>query len=103
MNFTPCSGPLEWDLGTHGIRISFSYHGRRYGATYLPDVAVEQGWTKEETLISLMRKAGWSGKSSEWKKVENLGCIRYEGKRASLGYQQYREWRTWADSLPNEQ
>ena len=60
-NFTDCNGPLDWELGVHGIRISFlNKNGtRRYGATYLPDVAVEQGWSKEETLESLMRKAGW--------------------------------------------
>jgi AMME syndrome candidate gene 1 protein len=27
-------------------------------------VAVEQGWSKEEALGSLMRKAGWDGSSS---------------------------------------
>ncbi|MCJ1432557.1 hypothetical protein MMC27_001914 [Xylographa pallens] len=103
MNFTPCSGPLEWNVGTHGIRVSFSYHGRHYGATYLPDVAVAQGWTREETMISLMRKAGWSGRSSDWKKVGDLKCIRYEGKVATLGYSQYRDWKTWTDSRPKEQ
>ncbi|KKY21601.1 putative ammecr1 family protein [Phaeomoniella chlamydospora] len=62
-DFTTCSNPLDWELGTHGIRISFANKSktRRYGATYLPDVAVEQGWTKEETVESLMRKAGWDG------------------------------------------
>ncbi|MCJ1318561.1 hypothetical protein MMC15_003891 [Xylographa vitiligo] len=103
MNFTPCSGPLEWNVGTHGIKISFSYHGRHYGATYLPDVAVAQGWTQEEAMISLMRKAGWSGRLNDWKKVGDLKCIRYEGKAATLKYSQYREWRTWMDSKPQGQ
>ena len=97
MNFTPCAGPLDWELGTHGIRISFTYHGRRYGATYLPDVAVEQEWTKEETIVSLMRKAGWSGRSSEWTKVIDLKCIRYEGKKASVGYQTWKDFHAWAE------
>ena len=87
---------MDWDLGIHGLRISFTYHGRRHGATYLPDVAVEQGWTKEETLISLMKKAGWSGRSSEWKKVD-LRIERYEGKKASLGYREWKEWKTWVE------
>ena len=65
-DFTTASNPLDWDLGVHGIRISFTSPSgtRRYGATYLPDVAVEQGWTKEETIESLMRKAGWEPPSS---------------------------------------
>jgi uncharacterized protein (TIGR00296 family) len=58
-NFETCAGPLDWELGVHGIKISFYQKGKRYSATYLPDVAVEQGWNKEETLESLVRKAGW--------------------------------------------
>lgn len=96
-NFSaPTSDPLDWTIGTHGIRISFSYHGRRYGATYLPDVAKEQGWTKEEALVSLMRKAGWSGKKGEWRNVQNLELVRYEGKKVSLDYGEYKEWMDWA-------
>ncbi|KAL4908067.1 hypothetical protein BDW74DRAFT_115406 [Aspergillus multicolor] len=63
--FEPCTNALDWSLGTHGIRISFIHRGRRFGATYLPDVPVEQGWTKEETIKSLMHKAGWDGAHHE--------------------------------------
>ncbi|PYI19734.1 hypothetical protein BO99DRAFT_402535 [Aspergillus violaceofuscus CBS 115571] len=62
--FEPCTNALDWILGLHGLRISFIHRGRRYGATYLPDVAVEQGWTKEETVKSLMQKAGWDDHSN---------------------------------------
>lgn len=95
-NFEPASGPMDWTLGTHGLRISFTIHGRRYGATYLPDVASEQGWTKEETLVSLMRKAGWSGRKEEWRKVE-LNVVRYQGKKVELGYGEWKEWRDWVE------
>jgi len=77
-------------------------HGRRYGATYLPDVAKEQGWTKEETLVSLMRKAGWSGSSSSWLKTWREGkgeIVRYEGKAVGLRYGEWREWRDWVDNV----
>ncbi|KAK0940005.1 hypothetical protein LTR29_008474 [Friedmanniomyces endolithicus] len=99
-NFSqPTKDPLDWTLGTHGIRISFSVHGRRYGATYLPDVAQEQGWSKEETLVSLMRKGGWSGSSSRWLSTWRDGkgeLVRYEGKAVGLHYGEWREWRQWA-------
>ncbi|RPB22781.1 hypothetical protein L211DRAFT_866135 [Terfezia boudieri ATCC MYA-4762] len=88
-DFEPAEHSMDWEHGIHGLRISFVYHGRRLGATYLPDVPVEQGWTKEETLISLMRKAGWSGRESEWKKVE-LDVTRYKGTKASVTWEQYR-------------
>jgi uncharacterized protein (TIGR00296 family) len=93
-NFEPASSPLDWSLGVHGIRISFSHHSRRYGATYLPDVALEQGWTKEETLVSLMRKAGYNGRKDDWKKVD-LQVVRYQGKKVSLDYGEWKEWRAW--------
>jgi len=32
----------------------------RYRAVYLPEVAVEQNWNKEQTLSSLSMKAGMS-------------------------------------------
>lgn len=97
-NFSkPTRDPLDWVVGKHGIRISFSYHGRRYGATYLPDVAKEQGWTKEEALESLVRKAGWSGRKGDWRTVQNLELVRYEGKKVSLGYGNYKDWRDWVE------
>lgn len=95
-DFEPASHPLDWTLGVHGLRISFTHHGRRYGATYLPDVAREQGWTKEETLVSLMRKAGYNGKKDDWAKVE-LNVVRYQGKKVSLGYGEWKEWRGWVE------
>lgn len=97
---TPTKDPMDWTLGKHGLRISFSNHGRRYGATYLPDVAREQGWTKEETLISLMRKAGWSDSSRSWQKTWRDGkaeLVRYEGKQVGLQYDEWKAWRDWVD------
>jgi uncharacterized protein (TIGR00296 family) len=94
-NFEPISDPFDWYIGTHGLRISFTYHGRRHGSTYLPAVAEEQGWTKEETLISLMRKAGWSGRKDDWRKVDDLRVIRYQGLQCKLSYREWREWRDW--------
>jgi AMMECR1 domain-containing protein len=79
------------------VRLSFTHHGRRFQATYLPDVAAEQGWSQEETLVSLMRKAGWTGRSGEWRKVADLKVVRYEGRKASAGFEEWREWREWVD------
>lgn len=95
-DFEDCDDADDWTLGLHGLRISFVYHGRRYGATYLPDVASEQGWTKEETLVSLMRKAGWMGRKDRWRDVE-VDCVRYQGKKESLEFGEYKKWRAWVD------
>lgn len=88
---------MAWEIGKHGLRISFTYHSRRYGATYLPDVARDQGWTKEETLVSLMRKAGWNGRRDDWRKVGDLNVVTYQGLKVSIHYRQWREWRDWVE------
>jgi AMME syndrome candidate gene 1 protein len=98
-DFESVSDPMDWEIGKHGIRISFTHRGRRYGSTYLPNVASEQGWNKDETMYSLMRKAGWSGRSDEWRKVADLQVIRYQGSKSALSYQDWQGWRAWADAV----
>ncbi|KAI2631336.1 AMMECR1 domain-containing protein [Hypomontagnella submonticulosa] len=96
-DFEDCADAMDWEIGIHGLRISFTDRGRRYGATYLPDVAAEQGWTKEETLVSLMRKAGWAGRKDKWQAVD-LKVVRYQGRKASIQYPEYKRWRDWVDA-----
>ncbi|KAK3898001.1 AMMECR1 domain-containing protein [Staphylotrichum tortipilum] len=95
-DFEDAADAMDWALGTHGLRIAFHERGKRYGATYLPDVAVEQGWTKEETVVSLMRKAGWMGRKDRWEEV-GLSVVRYQGRKESLGYGEFKRWREWAE------
>jgi len=102
-NFETIRDPMDWEIGKHGLRISFIHQGRRYGSTYLPDVAREQGWNKEETIVSLMRKAGWNGRSSEWRGVRDLNVVRYQGFRESLGYREWNEWRSWVRETGRDQ
>lgn len=99
-DFEDADDVLDWELGTHGIRISFQWEGRRHGATYLPDVATEQGWTKEQTLVSLMRKAGWEGRRDRWREVADAGSmkvVRYRGDKEQVVYDEFKAWRDWAD------
>ena len=46
----------DWTLGKDGIVLVS--RGRR--ATFLPQVPVEQGWTKEETIARLAQKGGFA-------------------------------------------
>lgn len=117
--FEPCRDAMDWTLGTHGLRISFTHRSRRHGATYLPDVAVEQGWSKEETVESLMKKAGWDGgyghgvarrllrgsgrgeqqsTKQPWEEVSDFRAVRYTGLKSSANYQEWKEWRAWVDT-----
>jgi len=96
-DFEDAEDALDWELGVHGIRISFYARNRRYGACYLPDVAVEQGWTKEETIVSLMRKGGWTGKKDKWREVEDMKVVRFQGFVESVGYEEFKDWRKWEE------
>jgi AMMECR1 domain-containing protein len=43
-HFEEAAGFLDWEIGTHGIRIEFfNERGVKKTATYLPEVAPEQG------------------------------------------------------------
>ncbi len=46
--------PAEFRIGEQGVILEKGFHR----AVYLPEVALEQGWTMEETLSSLSMKAG---------------------------------------------
>lgn len=54
--------PDEFIIGKHGIIIRKGFRS----AVFLPQVAPEQGWTREETLAHLCLKAGLS--PDEWQK-----------------------------------
>lgn len=82
----------DWEIGVHGIRLSFYDKGRRYGSTYLPNIASDQGWTKDETLFSLVRKAGWVGGRGRWKDLD-LKVTRYQGQKKSMLYDEFKKWR----------
>ncbi|KAK7433380.1 hypothetical protein QQZ08_000320 [Neonectria magnoliae] len=96
-DFEEVDDKYDWDVGVHGLRLSFYDRGRRYGSTYLPDVAAEQGWTKDETLFSLIRKAGWMGSRKHWKDLD-LNVTRYQGKKSTLEYSAFKKWRAGLDA-----
>jgi AmmeMemoRadiSam system protein A len=56
----------EFVLGKHGIVMEY----QRRRAVFLPQVATEQGWSKEETLQHLSRKAGLA--SNAWQAKETI-------------------------------
>lgn len=106
-DFEPCADVDDWVLGEHGIRISFTLDSsaRRLGATYLPQVPPEQGWDRDETMESLMRKAGWGGGggrrgagAGSWREVAARGGMRverYRGDKEEVEWDEFKAWRDW--------
>lgn len=83
---------MDWQIGVHGIRIKFHYNNKARSATFLPDVAVEQGWDKETTLKYLIVKAG-GPKSLDSIKSLDISLTRYEGEKSSMTYAEFMETR----------
>lgn len=87
--FEPCSSYSDWDIGLHGIRIEFlNERGARRSATYLPEVAHEQGWNHIQTLDSLLRKGGYRAPiTSDMRK--SVQVTRYRSEKLTLHYNDY--------------
>ncbi|KAF9095751.1 AMME chromosomal region protein 1-like [Mortierella sp. GBA35] len=80
---------LDWEIGLHGIWIEFKdAKGRKRTATYLPEIANEQGWTKEKTIESLLRKGGYREPISQ-EFLDAVILTRYQSKKAQATYREY--------------
>ncbi|XP_052170867.1 uncharacterized protein At2g38710-like isoform X2 [Diospyros lotus] len=81
---------LDWEIGKHGMIIEFTDpdYGTRRNATYLPEVAAHEGWTKTETMDSLIRKAGYHGKITESLRGQ-IRLTRYQSTLYTMQYSEY--------------
>lgn len=86
-DFEVIEDPYDWVLGEHGLQVHFMHRGKGRSATYLPDVAVEQGWNQDETIESLLRKGGFDG-TSDWRDMP-IEFERYQGTKAKVTHAQY--------------
>jgi uncharacterized protein (TIGR00296 family) len=93
-HFEPCSSYSDWDIGLHGIRIEFlNERGSKRSATYLPEVAHEQGWNHIQTLDSLLRKGGYRAPiTSDMRK--SVQVTRYRSEKLTLHYNDYVQSKT---------
>jgi len=61
-------------------------------ATYLPDVAPDQGWDKKETIDSAIRKAGWDGRITEDLR-RSIKLRRYRSSKCAVAWDEFVQWR----------
>ncbi|GIL77207.1 hypothetical protein Vretifemale_6574 [Volvox reticuliferus] len=83
----------DWTVGVHGIIIHFTdpepeARGARRTATFLPDVAPEQGWNQQQAVDALIRKAGYNGPIGPSLR-EALSLERYQSTIASITYEEF--------------
>uniref|UniRef100_A0A8C4X8I5 AMMECR1 like n=1 Tax=Erpetoichthys calabaricus TaxID=27687 RepID=A0A8C4X8I5_ERPCA len=88
-NFEDAIDYLDWEVGEHGIRIEFvNEKGIKRTATYLPEVAKEQGWDQVQTIDSLLRKGGFKAAiTNEFRKTIKL--TRYRSEKMTISYSEY--------------
>ncbi|KAI8923855.1 AMMECR1 domain-containing protein [Entophlyctis helioformis] len=82
----------DWEVGRHGIRIRFTdEQGRSRSATYLPEVAKEQGWSHREAIDSLLRKGGFRAAITAQVR-ESVSLERYQSAKEQATYDDYLHW-----------
>ncbi|XP_072033893.1 AMMECR1-like protein isoform X2 [Amphiura filiformis] len=84
---------LDWEVGVHGIRIEFvNEKGQKKTATYLPEVAPEQGWDRIQTIDSLLRKGGYKAPiTPDFRRT--IRVTRYQSEKITVGYGEYQSHR----------
>ncbi|KAK2577298.1 hypothetical protein KPH14_003432 [Odynerus spinipes] len=88
-NFEDGVDYLDWEVGVHGIRIEFhNEKGNKRTATYLPDVAPEQGWDQIQTIDSLLHKGGYKGLVTPDIR-RSVKLTRYQSEKVTVSYQDY--------------
>jgi uncharacterized protein (TIGR00296 family) len=85
--FERCKNPLDWEVGVHGTTFTFG----RYESTFLPEVAEEQHWSKEDTLQHLAKKAGLS-RSLTAEDYKRISIERYQSSHISVSWAEYKEF-----------
>lgn len=108
VQYEPCAHVYDWIVGLHGIMIEWieeipedprfkvernnvaadTPHTRRYSATYLPEVAAEQGWDSRQALESLIRKAGYNGQITD-ELLGRIKCTRYQSSKCAVDFRDY--------------
>jgi uncharacterized protein (TIGR00296 family) len=80
---------LDWEIGKHGMILEFTDpESVRRSATYLPEIAAQEGWTKIETVDSLVRKAGYMGPLTESMRCK-FRITRYQSSLCTMHYSEY--------------
>ena len=89
-SFEKASHWQDWEIGTHGLIIEFHDPKTREHrtATYLPEIAAAEDWTKQGTIDSLVRKAGFNGHVG-YRLRDALTLTRYQSTAHMMTHKEY--------------
>jgi len=99
-NFRDIEDPYDWEVGRHGVEMELREGGRRFRATFLPEVAQEQGWNQATTYVQLFRKAGYRPRNPKLAAEEIVEEVRaslkvrtYESFKCYMTFDEYVKYR----------
>ena len=99
-NFRDIEDPYDWEVGRHGVEMELRDGRDRFRATFLPEVAQEQGWNQATTYVQLFRKAGYRPRNPKLAAeaiVEevraNLKVRTYESHKCHMSFAEYVQYR----------
>lgn len=93
----PCTDFLDWDVGTHGVYIVLldlatkTKPPRPRTATFLPEIAPAQRWSKVQTIDHALRKAGWTDEITDERRAA-LEVYRYTSDKCTVAYDAFEAW-----------
>jgi AMMECR1 domain-containing protein len=79
----------DWNVDEHGVQMKYWDSETTYSATFLPQIASEQGWNHFDTMKALLRKSGYRGPVNS-QVIDNVEIIRYRSSKASVGFDEYK-------------
>jgi len=88
VDYEVCRDVYDWIIGVHGILIKFVVNGRRYDATFLPEVAKQQRWDQSKTISSLIQKAGYTSTITQ-ELLDGIHCTRYQSSKCQTTFEEY--------------
>lgn len=86
---------FDWEIGIHGLRLDFRDNkNQKRSATFLPEVMVQFGWTKKQTIDRLIQKSGCTDRFA----YDELGrpvfrkvkTIRFRSSVSSASYDDFK-------------
>ena len=90
LGFQKARNCMDWEIGVHGLIINFRdpQSGHSRSATFLPEVPAQEGWTKQQTIDSLVRKSGYSGVMNQ-ALYDMIELTTYRSSPFSMSYHEY--------------
>jgi uncharacterized protein (TIGR00296 family) len=88
-SFEECCTITDWEIGKHGVIVQFTEGSNLFRSTFLPEVAHEQHWSREETILHAVKKSGFNGSFERIRR--NIIVTRYQSSTASLTYEEYAQ------------